>query len=486
MKIKWINKFCFILLFVCTFHKITELIQDNFEKYMNQTEIFIIEFYSLQCPPCKNFHFEFEKFENLIEKNNSNICLSRMDGKLYTNISRRYNIKQYPAILLFVKNRIPVEFFGEKVASKLLEFVESKLNFDLDFLPESKDIKFTKEQNDVLVVYGGDKNETDYSVLKGVAWLYDKIKFFHSPIIELEKESREKAKLVLFKKYDEPITYYKYQFSLEKIKSFLDSNYLPIVIPFSNKYSDDIFFKLKRSVFLFIELDSERSKKIQQIFYEFAKANRGKFMFFITNLESTLVEANLKEFLRIKSESFPRIEIIDPDEVLSRYLYTQNEISFEGLTMFIEQFHSGNLKRFLKSEDPPEYYHDAVQKIVGLTWQDKVINNKKDVVIKFHIPWCSYCPTFAPIFSHMAELLAINKNLVFGEIDITENDLIGIHFEEYPAIMLYPAKDKEHPIQYNGNKTIDDIISFLQDKSSVPLNLSKYEKWNRWIKNGEL
>ena len=73
---------------------------------------------------------------------------------------------------------------------------------------------------------------------------------------------------------------------------------------------------------------------------------------------------------------------------------------------FYQDFSSGNLQPFYKSEAIPEANDEPVKVVVGKSFQSIVLDETKDVIIEFYAPWCGRkCFSLIIIFFVYNELL---------------------------------------------------------------------------------
>jgi protein disulfide isomerase len=128
----------------------------------------------------------------------------------------------------------------------------------------------------------------------------------------------------------------------------------------------------------------------------------------------------------------------------------------------------------LKSAKIPQSNDAPVKIIVGKTFKDIVLNNEKEVLVKFYAPWCGHCKTIAPHFDEAAKRLANNPNIVIAKVDSTENEVSVVDIEGFPTLKFWGKDKSQPPIDFTGERTADGIIQWLKDHTS-------YE----WIESGE-
>ena len=52
---------------------------------------------------------------------------------------------------------------------------------------------------------------------------------------------------------------------------------------------------------------------------------------------------------------------------------------------------------------------------------------------------------------------------VFAKIDGSKNEVLseGVRVRGYPAFFMFPAADKQKPVEYDGERTTKDLIRFV-------------------------
>lgn len=95
------------------------------------------------------------------------------------------------------------------------------------------------------------------------------------------------------------------------------------------------------------------------------------------------------------------------------------------------------------------------------------MDNEKDVLVEYYAPWCGHCKKLAPIWDELASDLKDVSNLVIAKFDATANEVEGLEIRGYPTLKFYPAGSKSNPIDYDGERALDDIKNWLKEKSNV-------------------
>lgn len=76
---------------------------------------------------------------------------------------------------------------------------------------------------------------------------------------------------------------------------------------------------------------------------------------------------------------------------LAKFKYDK-EITKENIEKFVHDFINNKLEKYLKSEEDPGDQSGKPDKVaVGKTFDREILNNNKDILVKFYAPWCSHC-----------------------------------------------------------------------------------------------
>lgn len=67
----------------------------------------------------------------------------------------------------------------------------------------------------------------------------------------------------------------------------------------------------------------------------------------------------------------------------------------------------------------------------------------------------------APIYDSLAEKFVDKDEFLVTKMDSTLNELEDIKIQSFPTIKLFP-KDTDEVIDYNGERTLDALASFLE------------------------
>eukprot|EP00741_Cyanophora_paradoxa_P018201 tig00021038_g17574.t1 len=142
------------------------------------------------------------------------------------------------------------------------------------------------------------------------------------------------------------------------------------------------------------------------------------------------------------------------------------EFTEAALTKFVEGMVAGELQPTLKSEPVPTKQEGPVKVLVGQTFEKEIKESPNDIFVEFYAPWCGHCKSLAPIYDQLAERLAPVKTITIAKIDATANDTPGFRVQGFPTLKLIKAADKANPVPYEGERTLEAMMAFLQANAS--------------------
>ncbi|XP_057540671.1 protein disulfide-isomerase-like [Amaranthus tricolor] len=136
---------------------------------------------------------------------------------------------------------------------------------------------------------------------------------------------------------------------------------------------------------------------------------------------------------------------------------------------------NGKLELFLRSQPIPQENNEPVKVVVLDSLQDMVFNSRKDVFLEFYAPWCEHCNNLAPILDEVAILYEKDPNILIAKYDKSANDIPSGAFEVQGFPIMYFIKKNGEIIKYDGGRTKEDLISFIEEHKSDKKSKSEVE-----------
>jgi protein disulfide-isomerase A1 len=236
---------------------------------------------------------------------------------------------------------------------------------------------------------------------------------------------------------------------------------------FDKKSANIIFEKNQSAIILFADEKSKKWSEYEKLMKNISDKLNYKLKTVITDIKE-VIEAKLAEKIGIKDKDLPSIRIIDTSGKYMKKYKMEGEINENNILKFIKDWEEKRIKSYVKSGNEPKVNNEDVFIVVGNTFEKEVINNNKDVMVLFYSPWCYHCKALLPKYEEVAKKLkAKNPKLLLTKINAIENEVESIGDYGFPKIKFYPGNKKDRPpIDYDGDKSVEDIIKFIKSNSS--------------------
>ncbi|KAG0028482.1 hypothetical protein BGZ82_008423 [Podila clonocystis] len=108
-----------------------------------------------------------------------------------------------------------------------------------------------------------------------------------------------------------------------------------------------------------------------------------------------------------------------------------------------------------------------VETVTDATFDDKVVNSKKNVLVEFYAPWCGHCKNLAPTYEKVGRDFAKEKNVVIAKVDATVETVSAAKYgvSGYPTIKYFAADGSV--IEYEGGREEQDFIDFINKRAGT-------------------
>ena len=442
------------------------LTDSTFDKAIEKYEYLLVYFYAPWCIRCNKFHPEYEKAASVLRK--ENLFLAKVDATVEKKLDKRFQLTGFPVVKLFIKGK-EIEYNKERKSLDLINWMRRKTTGPAtQNLDTNDDIDNFKKENDVVLIYYGD-NKLDIEEYIKAARKNDEYQFGVVKSNDLINKYSKKGTIVLYKKYDEKKRELK-EIKEKNIEDFINKYSSPKLMKFDEKAANMIFDKNQSALILFADEKSKKWAEYEQLMKKISDKLNYKLKIIITDIKDVL-SAKLSEKLTVKENNLPTIRIIDTTGQYIKKYKMEEDINEKNILQFVDNWENKKIKSYVKSEAIPKDNNGDVFIIVGNTFEKEVINNKKDVMVLFYSPWCYHCKALLPKYEEVAKTLKDkNKNLLLTKINAIENEIESIDDYGFPKIKFYPGNKKDKPpIDYNGDKSVEDIIKFIKNNADNPI-----------------
>jgi len=106
---------------------------------------------------------------------------------------------------------------------------------------------------------------------------------------------------------------------------------------------------------------------------------------------------------------------------------------------------------------------------------DSVVDGSKGAFVEFFAPWCGHCKNLAPEYEIVGEAFAKESSVVIAKVDADAHQSLGSRFavQGFPTLKWFPKGAPTAPEAYEGGRTADDIIAWINSKAGTRAKVKK-------------
>jgi len=140
------------------------------------------------------------------------------------------------------------------------------------------------------------------------------------------------------------------------------------------------------------------------------------------------------------------------------YPRRQYDISVQNGNM-MQPYPMMNIESF---EDSDKKYKDALMEPDrDDNSPKKIMSSDKPCIVFFYAPWCGHCKNAKPEFEKVMRMVKGKAHMI--DCDAHQDIAQKYDIKGFPTIRYYPKGPKNgNPREYNGNRTAEDIMQFIQ------------------------
>lgn len=450
------------------------LTTSNFDEFVNNEEITLVEFYAPWCGHCKQLAPEYEAAAQELKSRDTPIKLAKVDATAESELGKRFDVSGYPTLKVFRKGK-EYEYKGGRDKRTIVSYMLEQNSPPSVALSDLKSTKNLLHQTADVVVVGffTDKEDDEFVKYQDAATnMREDFTFRHtfdSSIAQYLKAQTGSIQVIQPERFQSK--YEKSSYKLEvkedtkpsEISDFINNKAVPLVGERTTKNSQKLYTKRPLVVVYYAVDFSFDYRKNTQIWREKVLKVAKEFKdvtFAISNedqFSADLEKAGL-------ADSGEEINVVAYDKDEKRYgMEPTDEFDEEVLTEFVKDFTAGKIKPKLKSAPIPKKNNGPVKIIVGKTFDEIVMDDSKDVMIEFYAPWCGHCKKLTPIYKSLGKKFKDNDDVIIAKMDATANDIPHSAFkvEGFPTIYWSSKSNKDNPTKYEGGRELEDMVKFI-------------------------
>ena len=406
------------------------------------------------------------------------MVLAKIDCTEESELCGEHGVNGYPTLKVFygpdVSKATPYE--GSRESKGIISYMKRLARPAVTKVTDDNIESFKEADSLVIVAFIDAEDEKSLQEFKGLAEA-QKINYAFGVSSDEDVARAEGIEefpaVVVYKTFEEARTVYPGEFSAPEITKFIARESVPILGEIGPETYSSYFRSGLPIGFLFVT--EENKDDIVEELLPIAKKFKDHVV--IATIDAVKFGSHASN-VNLEVGKWPSFSIHDLVKNLKYPFSQENDLESKALEEFLDEFASGSLKPSIKSEPIPEKQEDSVFTVVGNSYEEIVLDDDKDVLIEFYAQWCGHCKTLAPKYEALAkryEAAGLADKVILGKIDATLND-VPDSIQGFPTIKLYPAKKKDSPVDYNGDRSPQSFIDFIAEHGTYKINLSELEK----------
>jgi protein disulfide-isomerase A1 len=424
---------------------------------------------------------EYEKAAQQLSESNASIKLGKVDATIESDLAEKFGIRGYPT-LKFFKNGKPVDYTGGRTKDEIVQWVLKKSGPSAIILQSEEEFKTFIEKKSVSIVGYFENLESDAAKLfSELADSIDEHPFGLVSDYSKFSDLEHKDTFVLYKDFDEKKVVFNEEMSnVEDVKKFIFVHSLPPIIEFNQETAQKIFGgQIKSHLLLFLSTKEGHFEKFVDNITPVAKEFRGKIVFVTINADEE-EHQRILEFFGMKKDEVPSMRAIKLEDDMTKFKPELPDLTVDNVRKFVSDFVEGKVKQHLLSEDLPEDWNKTpVWTLTATNFDSVALDPTKKVLVEFYAPWCGHCKQLIPIYEKVGEYFSDKDDIVIAKMDATVNELEHTKISSFPTLTFYPKGDSPKAIDYNGDRSFDAIVKFIEadgKQETVPSATSEEEE----------
>lgn len=479
--------------------EVAELNSADFDETLKAQERVFVDFYAPWCDHCNQLEPHFKKAANDARAEELEVLFAKVDIVGNPDLAQKYKVKSYPTLHYFEDGELAKTYDGDRKAETILKWVrkqEVESEEEIEEVEAEAFLSRIKAGEFGLVGRVKKDSVRHKAFAKAVEQLqHYEISTIHCRTVFLPKSADAKADASLvmtrpgFTGPDAERLSYAGAWSDGNIAHWSKIGTYPTIgeVFSVKKYNPAEIVLIGGVGSVVATLDdkaaiSEEDKlgpKVKEVLVPLARAHP---YWRFTSAEHAELMGREPEILGVKKKFEPMISVLEGQKrwVLEGDENVQNQATVK---QFLADVRAKKLKPRYKSTLPPEYIVDGdgvtlldqegVTVLTGDTFEEQVLDSKKDVFVFLYGSGCKFSKEMAPEWSKLAQRVADrgwNKDgVVIAKMDGASNGC----FEDvtnFPTLFLYPAVAKAKKLKlkqkYTGTRTLEEMTDFLLENAN--------------------
>jgi thiol-disulfide isomerase/thioredoxin len=444
---------------VTTQNDVYTLNDNNFNDFKNDSDHLFVLFTSSDCQNCASVIPEFVMAAK--EFQNTQVKVGIYDSSNQNGIVKQLNIRSFPTILFFQKNKAYIRYLGVRNKESFINYLRKNTTQKLRELKNKEEVQSIIDDirgDEFIVIHFGEKNLSQFM------WNIEKIDnviFAYCIAIDcLSNYKVSNGSVIIFKSFDNNKQIkINTGYSIEKLISVIEKEGTPSFVDLDEKYLDLIIKKKKPALMLFYNQNNKDK------YIEFASTLglklKGIIQVIYSGYNQKLVDSKLIDYFQIKGEDkkLPFISILDSRGPRPKFIkYSNSELDERKILRFVKDWENNTLKYEKVSEKIPLTQKGYVKKLVSLNFEDQTKQSTGNILVRYYDS-NNEDKTESKLFYSLAS--KFQDKMEFGQIDLAKNDIYLV-IKKLPTYHLWQGNNKKY-VEYKLDLSEENLVKFINE-----------------------
>lgn len=433
------------------------LTDDNFDQFVDKHEWVFVKFYAPWCGHCKTMAPSYAELALENKYSDDGIPIAKLEGTIHKKIAQKFKVEGFPSLKLFNRG-FPIDYKGGREKKDIQAFITTKLKVKpekIDSLDEFEDFRSARL---AAVYYMSSINPENLQNFKKFILQFNNIPLAYTdnPKIRDLMGGKGKFSLLVVRNFDDgnkhidsdkPFSHIELSSEFKKVR-------FGFVMEFNDEALDRIDEEKKTAFYLFTEFKNGVAAELVR---KIAPKYSEDFLFVIANVHDEAVK-KIADFFKVKTNENVRLMGYKGGK---NQKYKSADLSETSIVQLLNDFKENKARQYFASDPIPALNGEPVKVIVGANFANEIIKSDKHVLLEIYTPWCGHCKQLEPIYKSLANKLANYQDIVIAKMDGSSNEYPKVEASGYPTIFFFPKGKKDKPIKYEGDRTIQKFLVFL-------------------------
>lgn len=455
---------------------VVELNAASYTKFVKENKLAVVEFYAPWCGHCKAFMSEYERTATALKE--MGVPVARIDGSTETDVSEAEGIQGFPTIKVYVDGE-SVMYDGPRSKEGIIAFVEKAKQPAYVTITEKKALDaFVAANPNVVLGFIGDVDTDGPEAQEMFVKTAKAMHFTGRTKFAMVSEAA-----MIAPDAEGPIFEFRQPDLTEPARFDMAGGDHDAHVPLEQRFAHWIaslampalgeinqdtyqgYVEAGHPFVWFVVADKSDAATLEKYAFvrQIAKENLGRLSFVLLDAKE---QARQTANLGLEKDALPGVVATDRLRYALRGALTE-----ASLRAFLQEYLAGRAEPTLKSQEEPTaeaFGASAVKTVVSKSWERVVLDESRDVLVKYYAEWCGHCKAMAPNYQKAAEdLVSVTDKLFLAEFNFPENELkADVGVRGFPTIVFYPAGAKDKPVTYKGDRSTGSLLQFIQEHKS--------------------